>query len=219
MVDRTRTCGIYTANNWAATIIGVGGIGGVTAITLAKMGLNELVLVDGDTVDDVNIGTQFFNIKDIGFPKAEVLAGHIEDLADDVEVETLSLFVDTDIPYSMVSNPILISAVDSIAARQSIWKVIEGQPWTWYIDTRMGAEELLIYCVSRDNYAWYADMLAGQDDASVPDLPCTSRATFYCGMGAAACVGEIVRKIVTGMPLPRILSWNMVSFTMITIGG
>ena len=54
-----------TCKNWPVTLIGAGGIGGLTAITLAKMGVPEMIIWDGDVVAIENTGTQFFSSSDV----------------------------------------------------------------------------------------------------------------------------------------------------------
>lgn len=58
-------------------ICGCGAIGGNAAIYLAKMGLRNLVLIDGSAVEEWNLGTQPYHVQDLGAKKAIVLANDL----------------------------------------------------------------------------------------------------------------------------------------------
>lgn len=210
-MDHTRHIGIFDASALSATIIGCGGIGSPTALLLAKMGVRHLSLFDFDTVDEINLATQMHRLSDVGRPKVDALADLIEEFSD-TTVETHCRAVTAD---DAISDYIVISAVDSIAARQQIWRAVRGR-CMYYIDTRMGAEFLRIHTVGDDDKS-YDDMMLTASDANTIDEPCTARATMYTGFGAAERVGYIVRQIATGIEPPSILTYDFASYTTLAI--
>jgi hypothetical protein len=219
-MNRTRHSGIFNASHAGASIIGLGGIGAITAVTLAKMGVGYLKLVDFDHVSEENLATQLHPMNALGSLKTVALRDTIWDFVDDVELDifTGAILNDGTVGWGDYANEIVISAVDSIKARHEIWEVIRGEPWQWYIDARMGAESLLLYVVKGDSRDWYSNLLSEQSDAAVPDAPCTSKATFFCGAGAACLIGKTVRQIVTGLIPPKVISWDILNDRMVTIG-
>jgi len=69
-----------------AAVIGVGGIGSVSALYLALAGVGNLVLVDQDTVELHNLHRQIlFALQDLRLPKAEVAARRLMDVNPDVK--------------------------------------------------------------------------------------------------------------------------------------
>ena len=82
-MDHLRHSGIFNASRFPITLIGAGGIGAITGIVLAKMGVPVLNVYDGDTVDPVNIATQFYRTSDIGSAKPFALKQIIEEFSDD----------------------------------------------------------------------------------------------------------------------------------------
>ena len=57
------------------SLLGVGGLGSWAAYALACCGVGELVLVDGDRVEESNFNRQIlYRERDIGRPKAEAAA-------------------------------------------------------------------------------------------------------------------------------------------------
>jgi molybdopterin/thiamine biosynthesis adenylyltransferase len=201
-MDHTRHIGIFYAKNYTVTLIGAGGIGAITAITLAKMGVGELHIFDSDDVEEINIATQFHQLSDVGKSKVNALAGSVEAFSGLTPV-TYQERVGDDCSVLPISD-IYISAVDSIASRKEIWKqialteVINADYAPWYLDARMGAEYFQLYIVNLGNIGWYQEALNRQGDSDIPDEPCTSKATIYTGCIAAGCIGSVVRKIITG---------------------
>ena len=158
-MDHTRHIGIFNANQYAVTLIGAGGIGAMSALALAKMGVGGLTIFDGDAVDDVNIPVQFHKLSDIGKSKAAAIDSAIQEYVDGLSVRQIC----QDVTSSTFLRPthVTISAVDSIRARKDIWMAVEKQRPEWYIDARMSAEYLQMYLVNMANYRWYQDTLAG----------------------------------------------------------
>jgi hypothetical protein len=210
----TRFSGIFDASTWPVTLIGAGGIGAFTAMLLAKMGIPALTLVDGDHVSEENIGTQFHRASDVGLAKVFALAEAIKAYGFDTSVQAEVDRITRDTNFREYTSPIIISAVDSITARQEIWASVSQVPWMYYLDARMGAEVMVLYTVKASDPAWYNATLARQDESAVPDLPCTSKATIYGGAVAASYVAATVRKIVTGLPVPRIVSLDLINNVM-----
>ena len=211
-MNHLRHIGIFSAEGWQATIIGAGGIGAVTALVLAKMGL-DLTIVDDDTVDDVNLATQFHYRGMVGEAKTVAVGKLLYDMAD---VSSVTIFDRvTQENAALFRAPIIISAVDSINARKAIWAGLKDQSWLWYIDARMGAETFMRYAVQGDDRAWYGRLLAAQSEEAVPDLPCSSKATIYCGTFSAGMLGSDVRKIITGETPEKMLAFNLPDNTLV----
>lgn len=210
-IDHTRHIGIFHAINHSATIIGSGGIGAITAIALAKMGLGRIVVADNDNVDDVNIATQFHKFSDIGKPKVLALKNSIEEFAN-MRVETIHGIISEN--TVLPETNIIISGVDSINSRKGIWKAVIKRwstysHYSWYIDARMAAEYLQLFVVNNKSATWYDQALSEQSDDQIPNDPCTSKATIYTACIAAGEIGSVVRRIVTGRQAQGILTYDI----------
>jgi hypothetical protein len=221
-MNHIRHSGIFDARNLSVALIGLGGIGAITALTLAKMGVGYLTLIDDDSVSEENLATQLYKVRDLGAKKTIATQQIIDDFTDDVSIDRFTGRVVNNhtIEWSDIAAEIVVSGVDSITSRQEIWEKIATEPWQWYIDARMGAENLCMYIIddsiwSRD---WYSNILLGQFEADVPDAPCTSKATFFCACLAAAFIGSTVRKIITEERPPKILTVDLVQNRILTVG-
>jgi hypothetical protein len=209
-MNNSRHSGIFTiAPTASATIIGCGGLGGTTALTLAKMGYKYLTLVDPDVVADENTGTQLFRPSDIGMPKIMALQETLVDFADDIYISGVQGRIDA---KSYIPGGIIISCVDSITARKEIWQSVKTSAAEWYLEMRMAAEELQIHTVNMfHDWYWYEQYIAGQNEDDVVELPCTMKATYFTAMVAGGLAGSIVRKIHTGKPVAHKLTFNMLA--------
>ena len=211
MIDHTRHSGIFDASKTEVTLVGAGGIGAVTAVTLAKMGIGKLTVYDDDVVDKVNIATQFHKISDIGKVKAWAVCDAVSAYADTfcsgygIRIDKNWIFDDKDI---------YISTVDSIASRQEIWQALldsnmYDQWHSFYVDARMGAEVFEMFVVRMGEHEWYEHHLMSSSDNDFPDLPCTSKATIYTANIAAGHIGAAVRRIITNQQEPGLLTHHI----------
>jgi molybdopterin/thiamine biosynthesis adenylyltransferase len=217
-LNHMRHIELFDVSNTGVTLVGAGGIGALTAIVLAKMGVGYMNIFDDDVVSEENLPTQMHLMDDLGRPKVDALAYLINAFSDDTRVfasqERITL-------GSHISNQIIIAAVDSIQARKEIWNASFdelGQPmFNWYIDPRMAAEEAQVYCVSRDDIDWYDRMILGQDDKDIPDLPCTRKATIFTAASVAGMIGKTLRQIATDIIPPKMVAYNILLDQMVKV--
>lgn len=217
MIDHTRHSGIFNANGVSVTLIGAGGIGAITGITLAKMGVPYIHIYDDDLVDLVNIATQFHKVSDIGTPKAVALAGAIYEYAH-IEPPTSQVRADA---KTVFETQYVISAVDSIAARKEIWEAVKLSKPRYYLDARMGAEQFQLYTIplaDEDKVNMYDELMQRSSDDLIPDAPCTSKATIYTANIAAGFIGRAVRMLITRKPVEYLLSLNILEGILQRIG-
>lgn len=76
-------------------VAGLGGLGSNAAISLARMGIGKLVLVDFDVVDPTNINRQAYVIKHIGRKKTDCIKEIIEEVNPFIQVEIHNKYLDT----------------------------------------------------------------------------------------------------------------------------
>lgn len=216
-IDHTRHSGIFNASSVSVTLIGAGGIGAITGITLAKMGVPYIHIYDDDRVDEVNIATQFHKVSDIGTPKVEALTKAMVEYAG-IEPQTSELRVDKD---TVFETQFVISAVDSITARKGIWEAVKSSKPRVYLDARMGAEQFQLYTIPMavpDKVAMYDELMQRSSDDLIPDAPCTSKATIFTANIAAGFLGRAVRLLITRKPVEYLLSLNILEGILQRIG-
>lgn len=195
------------------TIIGAGAVGSFVALALAKMGFSDITIFDGDTVGIENINCQFFPLGSVGEGKAEVI-GQLIKLFSTTDANIISEAYVGPRTEGKSYGPfpgIVISCVDSMAARRLIWENHKGQMGTlWFIDPRMGGEFATMYTINPNSEAdqkTYEKALFSDGDAT-PER-CTARATIYTVLLLAGEVCKAVKDTLSGDPYVRTMTYNI----------
>ena len=101
-------------------LFGVGGVGSFAAEALARAGVGEITLVDGDTVAPSNLNRQLVALRStIGRSKAEVMAERIRDINPACRVTPLQVFYGKDNPdaFDFSACDYVIDAIDSVTSK------------------------------------------------------------------------------------------------------
>ncbi len=177
----------------AITVIGCGAVGSFTVLTLAKMGVTDITVYDGDTVEEHNLPNQWYRPDHIGMNKTDALWDIIHDFTG-VELKAKAYH------YARESlRGIVICCVDTMDTRLRIWREVKKFAPELYIDIRMGAEvgKVLVVHPSLPNFCRkYEEELYPSSEAF--QAPCTAKATIYCAAGLAAYVGAMVAGYAVG---------------------
>jgi molybdopterin-synthase adenylyltransferase len=217
MTDYTRQRAWFDpgAINATATVVGCGGIGSFTAFSLAKLGVQTLNLVDFDTVDEHNIPNQMFTPDQLGEPKVTALASMIR-AATGCQPTTVQAALEAGIPRA----PIVVSALDSMAARAELWKQIRYRlDVKLFLDGRLGGENIVLYSVDPSNptdVGGYEGTL--HSDADGEDLPCTARSIIDVGFAIASLITRAVRRHYAHQPATPVVYLNQETLGMFNGG-
>ena len=188
------------ARSLNVAIYGVGGIGSWTAVNIARLGVDRITIIDPDTVNEVNMAGQLYQYSDIGKPKVETVTGIMSNFAQYYHTYTYRAHL-SDITFFMKN--VTICGFDNMEARGiafELWlkylKSVQKESRNRYmfIDARLAAEELQIYCIMGD------DLLAQGNygikglfsDEEAEEAPCTYKQTSYC----AAMIGSLITSYV-----------------------
>lgn len=190
------------------TIIGAGAIGSFTALMLAKMGFSQITVIDYDTVDVVNMNSQFYRFADIGKPKVDALQALVWDFTGVMIKPVNDKYVGGAYPG------IVVSAVDSMECRRTIWSqhVDRGFRTKLVIDARMSAETAAVYAynpMNADAAGKYGNSL--YSDAEAVAERCTAKATMYTVGPIAGLVAKIVKEVLTEETFTKTIQWNLPS--------
>ena len=82
-------------SNKTILVVGVGGVGGYTVTSLARSGIENIIIIDFDTVDITNINRQIIAYHStIGKKKVDVLSDMLLDINPNINVIKYDLFLD-----------------------------------------------------------------------------------------------------------------------------
>lgn len=192
-------------------VIGAGAIGSLSTLVLAKMGAEQITVMDFDTVEDHNWPNQYYPPAHIGRPK-------VESLAELVEFQTGVRITPRNERYvDQKLSGIVIAAVDSMKVRKDIWfKGVRLKPAVkFFIDARMGGLTGRIYPVKPidpSEMRFYEENL--YDDDQSTEAPCTARAIIDNVAVIDGIVAGLVRTYVTKGRLPQEIILDLKNFSM-----
>jgi len=192
-----------TYNGRRIEVVGAGGIGSFTVVALAKLGLKNIRVWDGDKVEDHNVPNQFHILTAVGHPKVRALAG-LTELLTGTKIKTKNKFWDWD---DDKLKGIVIAAVDSMEStekdprcgRKELWESMKADPEVeLFIDARLGGETIRVLSLQPVNdsmkYDWYEKSLFSPGE--IKELPCTARSIIDVGYQVAAVITNLVRKFL-----------------------
>lgn len=112
--------------NKTILIIGLGGVGGYVVESLARLGINKLILVDGDIVDITNINRQIIALHStIGKSKVELFKERIMDINPHCFVNVINKFITREEVNDLITNDIdyVVDACDTTEVKKEIIRV------------------------------------------------------------------------------------------------
>lgn len=118
-----------------ATIVGLGGLGSVSAQLLALAGVGTLRLIDQDTVELSNLHRQpLYSIKDLRYPKVEAAARRINEMNPETKVEIFAENLHQDNVSSILTGSnCIVDGLDNMETRYLINRfcVEDGIPFVF----------------------------------------------------------------------------------------
>lgn len=81
--------------DFTVAVVGVGGVGSVTAEMLTRCGIGRLILFDYDTVELANMNRLFFQPHQAGRTKVEAAAETLKNINPDVDIITFNYNITT----------------------------------------------------------------------------------------------------------------------------
>jgi hypothetical protein len=191
-------------------IIGCGSIGSITALTLVKMGFDNIMLIDDDIVEEHNLSNQFYRTVDIGKSKVVALREILIENGGDrntIRAKTRRFtYNDRDsYSYELQYYNIVISCVDNMETRAAIYFYFQNTiekdkelsiQTKLYFETRMGMQSYGIYIlpinpVNQSAFLLYKqEALFPQEEAE--QVRCTEKSIMFCPMDIAGKIGKLM---------------------------
>jgi molybdopterin/thiamine biosynthesis adenylyltransferase len=203
-MDFKRQLGLFNPGeyeNTSVSLVGVGSIGSFAAIVLAKMGIRNLVLYDGDMIEEHNLPNQFFTKSQLGLRKADAMEYVLSEFTD-ADAECHGKVTEKTILFSDV----VVACTDSMSSRKLVYRKSRKLA-SYLIDARMAGDTYRIYTVDlkdKEQRKYYEGTLYGDKEAS--EVPCTEKTIVYNVAEVAAKIGSQVRKLLKKEPYSRMLA-------------
>ena len=117
--------GIQKLQSTNILVVGLGGVGAFACEFLARAGVGQLTIVDGDLVDLTNKNRQLVALDStIGKPKAEIMAQRIREINPTCRLRVISQFLEPEYAYELISNEFdyVADCIDSISPKLNLIK-------------------------------------------------------------------------------------------------
>lgn len=186
-------------------VVGAGAGGRQTCMLLATMGI-PFTVVDFDTVEAANIGTQGFRTTDIGKPKAQAVAEEANRIYG--PTWRIAEHFNGRIEDYPGWKPVVFLCVDSMEVRRTIVERCEGNSML-YIDSRMGAMTMDIYVVDRPalHRQWLESWYPSSD---AYEAPCTAKTTYFVSNISAGWRVSAFARWLTERDTPHTLHYSLI---------
>lgn len=210
-------------------LAGVGGIGSYVGFLLARMKPKSLFIYDDDVVEFANMSGQLYSCEDVGRKKVDALANMVSKYAMyDSTFAISERFTD-----NCEASDIMICGFDNMKARETFFnkwldhvnsKSDEDKKHCLFIDGRLAAEELQVFCIQGDdayNIDNYRNFLFSDEEADAT-ICSYKQTTFMANMIGSIIVNLftnfVANEIVEGLrDLPFMTSYEAESMMFKTI--
>ncbi len=99
-------------------ILGLGGVGGYTAEMLARAGIENLTLIDFDTVSRSNINRQIIALNStIGHAKTELFYQRLNDINPNIKLTCINNFYGENLKIDFTKFDYIVDAIDSMRSK------------------------------------------------------------------------------------------------------
>lgn len=117
--------GLATLRNANILIVGLGGVGSFAAEFLARAGVGNMTIVDGDVVDITNINRQLQALHStVGMPKVDLIAERLLDINPEIKITKINEFLSPERATELVTKSFdfALDCIDSITPKIALLK-------------------------------------------------------------------------------------------------
>src|ERR1041384_3424854 len=132
--------GLEKLKNSHVMVVGLGGVGSFAAEFLARAGVGNMTIVDGDVVDITNINRQLPALHStVGEPKVTIVGDRLMDINPELELIRIKEFLSPDRAYELVTEEYdyVLDCIDSITPKLNL--IISARRKKVKIISNMGA--------------------------------------------------------------------------------
>ena len=168
-------------------VVGLGGLGSVSALYLALAGVGELVLIDQDTVEMNNLHRQvLYSVNDIRYPKVEAAARRIIMINPEAKVNPVPENLGSENISSILEGAdCVVDGLDNMQTRYAINKFCVERKTPFVFGGAIGMEGNIAVLKSPET-ACLECVLPGLDDANLPT--CDTRGVLGATTGIVGAI-------------------------------
>ena len=181
---------------------GVGGIGSWASVAIARLGFENLILIDNDLVDEVNLAGQFYFKSDISLSKVMVIKNKLSQLIPTCNITIFQQKIEEVFPYInkfSKNKKIYVSCFDNMNARKEMFEYfINDENAILFIDGRLTAELFQVFFIPKtDNLSIIEyENIHLFPDSDIEDAPCSFKQTTHLAMGIGGMIGGLLSNFI-----------------------
>lgn len=105
-------------------VIGLGGVGSIIPLVLARSNIKKIILIDYDLVNISNLNRQIaYYQKDLGKAKVEALKDELLNIKDDLEIEIFNKKIDVNFDFNVLNSvDYVIDCIDDLEGKVLLTK-------------------------------------------------------------------------------------------------
>ncbi len=118
-----KTEGLNNLKNANVLVVGLGGVGSFAAEFLARAGVVNMTIVDGDVVDITNVNRQLPALHStVGMPKVHVVGDRLMDINPELNLTRLEEFLEPERAFELVTSDFdyVLDCIDSITPKLNL---------------------------------------------------------------------------------------------------
>jgi tRNA A37 threonylcarbamoyladenosine dehydratase len=132
--------GLEKLKNANVLVVGLGGVGSFAAEFIARAGVGQMTIVDGDIVDITNINRQLPALHStVGLPKVDLMGDRLMDINPELTLTRIKEFLSPERAYDLVSKEFdyVVDCIDSVTPKLNL--IISAKRQKVKIISAMGA--------------------------------------------------------------------------------
>lgn len=201
-------------------VVGCGSIGRRIALLCAQVGVGRIVLVDPDSVNEVNLGTQGFRPDQIGRMKVDATAEDCRSLSPGMNVVPIAAHA----PHRHEQHrpclarngswgDLLFVTTDTQSSRKAVLGALAEARRTpdVLVDVRMLGEVFQVHA-DLPPFSHYGSTLF--DDAEALPGTCSTRTTGHGAACAASVATSVAMRSLRGMDVPCLVECDLLAMTL-----
>jgi adenylyltransferase/sulfurtransferase len=162
--------------NSKITIVGLGALGSAVAHLLVRMGVKNLVLVDGDIVANHNLSRQHLYVqKDLGNKKVLAAKKHLEEINPFVKIETFDLMITKIDDLECVNgSTIIVDGLDNHKSRRLIDAYCKKNNINWVHGAAIEEKGMVFFFDNKTSYDQIYPLNASDTHCSISGVLATT---------------------------------------------
>lgn len=209
-------------------IVGSGAIGRNVASMAGRLGPAKIVVIDHDTIDDVNISPQNFLRQHIGRSKCEVVCEEIQEQLEEGSETSVIPINERWSPALHAQNENLLDittvfcCVDAIETRKALFDHVFSETLiSYFFDVRIGGFLAQVFSVNLEELdtgnddelkCWYQSTLFSP--AETASFGCVQPMSNYVASIASGTVVNQYSNTLNGRPTDKLIEYNTVFCSM-----